>query len=212
MLGFGIEELNIFSSILVCLISGFLISLTLKKCNQRWSQTFHNSVTFVVLPVITYVITTVIQNNIALSLGMVGALSIVRFRHPVKNPLELVIYFALITVGISSGVNLKFTIILTTIIVLVIVTYYIYFYKLKRNNQNFSTAYFEGENGITMEIETKEEINDLVSNNKIIEIYADTENKNFIYRLFFLNMDEAKNFYKNNLDNKSINKIKYTSE
>jgi hypothetical protein len=38
---------------------------------------------------------------------MVGALSIVRFRHPVKNPLELVTYFALIALGISFSVNIK---------------------------------------------------------------------------------------------------------
>ena len=51
-----------------------------------------------------------ISNNIALSLGMIGALSIVRFRHPVKSPLELVIYFALITVGIATSVRTKWAI------------------------------------------------------------------------------------------------------
>ena len=48
---------------------------------------------FSLLPVTGFVITSAISNNIALSLGMVGALSIVRFRTPIKNPLELVIYF-----------------------------------------------------------------------------------------------------------------------
>ena len=44
-----------------------------------------------------YLITSIISSNIALSLGMVGALSIIRFRTPVKNPAELVYYFMLIT-------------------------------------------------------------------------------------------------------------------
>ena len=61
---------------------------------------------FLTLPLITFVITKVISNNIALSLGMVGALSIL-VRNPVKNSLELVILFALITIGISNSVNLK---------------------------------------------------------------------------------------------------------
>ena len=53
---------------------------------------------------------------------MVGALSIVRFRHPVKNSLELVIYFALITVGISAGVNIKYTILFGVLISLIILS------------------------------------------------------------------------------------------
>ena len=41
-------------------------------------------ITFLLLPATTYVITKVIANNLALSLGMIGALSIVRFRNPEK--------------------------------------------------------------------------------------------------------------------------------
>ena len=69
-----------------------------------------------------YMITSVISNNIALSLGMVGALSIVRFRTPVKNPSELVIYFILITLGIVVNVNgnlaINFVLFITIISVL----------------------------------------------------------------------------------------------
>ena len=61
----------------------------------------------ILLPVITYTITAVIAGNIALSLGMVGALSIVRFRNPVKSPYELALYFLFITLGISASVSLS---------------------------------------------------------------------------------------------------------
>ena len=44
---------------------------------------------------------------------MIGALSIVRFRNPVKNPLELVIFFILITIGISFSANYKWGILLS---------------------------------------------------------------------------------------------------
>ena len=212
MFSFETQEFEIIKSIFSCVLAGFLISYSLKKCNQRWSQTFHMSVTFLLLPVITYVITSVIQNNIALSLGMVGALSIVRFRHPVKNPLELVIYFDLITIGISAGVNLKFTFIITLITILVISLYFFYYYKLKQNNQNFSSAYFEGQDGVTMEIESKQDIKELLINHRTIEVYADIDSKEYTYRLFFQNIDEAKKFYQENLNNKFIEKIKYTNE
>jgi len=52
---------------------------------------------------------------------MIGALSIVRFRSPVKNPLELVIFFSLITLGISFGVDKKFGLLLLVIIEAVLI-------------------------------------------------------------------------------------------
>ena len=52
-----------------------------------------------------YIITLSISDNLALSLGMIGALSIVRFRNPVKDPLEIIIYFLYITIGITLAVN-----------------------------------------------------------------------------------------------------------
>ena len=59
-------------------------------------ETYNQTFTFAILPFITFVITNVIAGNIALSLGMIGALSIVRFRHPVKSALELVMYLILL--------------------------------------------------------------------------------------------------------------------
>ena len=68
-------------------------------------KTYSQFSTFIFLPLTGYVITSAISNNIALSLGMVGALSIVRFRTPVKNPSELIMYFILITLGIVTNVD-----------------------------------------------------------------------------------------------------------
>ncbi len=51
------------------------------------------------------VIAWTISGNLGLSLGMIGALSIVRFRTPIKSPLELVVYFVLIVIGISITVS-----------------------------------------------------------------------------------------------------------
>ena len=107
---------------LILLISGGLIlrySLTLT--GQAWAKSHAQTVAFMVLPIITYVITKTIAGNIALSLGMIGALSIVRFRHPVKSALELVMYFDLITIGIATSVRTKWAIqlILCTVAIIV---------------------------------------------------------------------------------------------
>ena len=99
----------------------FLIKMVLEKTNQKWLATYHHTLTFILLPMITCGITNSIKSNIALSLGLVGALSIVRFRNPVKNTFELVLYFALISLGIIATVDIFFAIyfeiiVLTTII------------------------------------------------------------------------------------------------
>ena len=108
-----------FQSIYISFMSvaaGGIIYLTLIFIKQNWANTIHYLITFLLLPPITFIITKVISNNLALSLGMIGALSIIRFRNPVKNPLELVIFFALITCGISYGVSLEWGILLLLII------------------------------------------------------------------------------------------------
>ncbi|MDC1356963.1 DUF4956 domain-containing protein [Pseudomonadota bacterium] len=79
----------------------------MQSIGQRWITTSSHTSTLVLLPLLTYIITNVISGNIALSLGMVGALSIVRFRHPVRSPLELSVYFGAITMGIAASVSLK---------------------------------------------------------------------------------------------------------
>lgn len=81
---------------------------------------YNHFFTFLLLPPITAAITKMIAGNLALSLGMVGALSIVRFRNPVRSPLELSVYFFLITTGIVFNVSIKFGIIFITCIYLLI--------------------------------------------------------------------------------------------
>ena len=87
--------------------SGLIIRLSLSVVGQRWVRTYHHTMSYLLLPVVTFVIVKIISGNIALSLGMIGALSIVRFRNPVKNPFELVMFFVLLTIGIATGVSMK---------------------------------------------------------------------------------------------------------
>ena len=107
--------------LILLLVGGLSFRFALTLTGQAWAKSYAQTISFMVLPVITYVITKTITGNIALSLGMIGALSIVRFRHPVKSALELVMYFDLITLGIAASVRTKWAIqlILFTIIIIV---------------------------------------------------------------------------------------------
>ena len=79
--------------VLFLTFSGLIIRTCLVIVGQSWSKTYHYLGTYILLPNIAYVVTTVIANNIALSLGMIGALSIVRFRTPIRTPSPLPTFF-----------------------------------------------------------------------------------------------------------------------
>jgi len=98
----------------ITLLVGFSFSIWIILLINRnyWVKTEHYFITFLLLPVVAFVITKVISGNLALSLGMIGALSIIRFRNPVKSPLELVVYFLLMTLGISCAVSTRWFLIL----------------------------------------------------------------------------------------------------
>lgn len=96
---------TIFLNITVSAIIGFFIfvSYLISHRGTIYSKKFN--ATLVILTVLTGTVMTVIGNNIALSLGMVGALSIVRFRTAVKDSRDTAYIFWAIIVGICCGVG-----------------------------------------------------------------------------------------------------------
>jgi hypothetical protein len=166
--------------------SGGIIYLTLIFIKQNWANTIHYLITFLLLPPITFIITKVISNNLALSLGMIGALSIVRFRSPVKNPLELVIFFALITLGIAFGVNKKMGLLLLTIIVCVLIlSRLVELFEKKFGFFNLFKYTFSTNDGVLknlIEIESSVKIDYLETNPNLV--YSSNNNKdNYSYKI-----------------------------
>ena len=139
---------------------------------------------YILLPVITFVITKVITGNIALSLGMIGALSIVRFRNPVKNPFELVIFFALITIGISMSVQVKYGVLLAGVVNLTILASYILEIIAKKFGLHiFALSFDEGNSNNIIEIQANREIKSLHNNKFLLQYVTDKKSQEFHYRL-----------------------------
>ncbi|MBE7064277.1 MAG: DUF4956 domain-containing protein [Ruminococcaceae bacterium] len=86
-----------------------------------YSKTFN--ISLVAMAVITAAIILAIQSNIVLSLGMVGALSIVRFRTAVKDPLDLVFLYWAISLGIICGAGLSMVAVVLSLTMAVIVVF-----------------------------------------------------------------------------------------
>ena len=97
---------RIVMSMIVALILGVLIFLVYKRfyAGVVFSKSF--AVTLIGMCVLTCMVTLAISTNIVISLGMVGALSIVRFRTAVKDPLDLLYLFWAITSGITCGAGM----------------------------------------------------------------------------------------------------------
>ena len=86
------------------LIGGF-IYLSYNLCHNGTIYSKKFNVSLVMMTVLTAMVMTVIGNNVALSLGMVGALSIVRFRTAIKDSRDTAYIFWTIIVGICCGVG-----------------------------------------------------------------------------------------------------------
>ena len=109
--------------------------------------------TSLMLSPLVLAVTTVIATNLYLSLGMIGALSIVRYRTPVKSQYELALFFSFICLGIISGVNFKLCI---SIFLLLTIIPFIYELLIKRLFNfkffNLSTTSFEKSNNIILDL------------------------------------------------------------
>ena len=96
---------QIFSNVGFSAVLGFVIFLSYFFSHRGTLYSKKFNVTLVALTVMTGTVMTVIGNNIALSLGMVGALSIVRFRTAIKDSRDTVYIFCTIIAGICCGVG-----------------------------------------------------------------------------------------------------------
>lgn len=170
-------------ALMVIFFSCLVIRSLLITIGQTWISTFTHTATFLILPIVTFVITKVISGNIALSLGMVGALSIIRFRNPVKSPFELVIYFLAITMGIAAGVSLKWSFILPGLIIAVLIgiTLMDYFMNSVYKRNFFQASFTEGNELSLLEIRSNSKLDELIKDNNLIASIEDGENFSYTF-------------------------------
>lgn len=105
VLGFSLTPVDIFINLVVALICGLLIAFFYRKSyhGPGYSSTFIN--TLVILAMITSVVMMVIGNNLARAFGLVGAMSIVRFRTAVKETHDIIFIFFALAIGMAAGVG-----------------------------------------------------------------------------------------------------------
>ena len=105
----------------VALLIGYIIYRIYKRffAGAVYSRTF--AVTLIGMTALTCMVTLAISTNIVISLGMVGALSIVRYRTAIKDPLDIMYLFWAITEGITIGASMYMLAAIGMLIMLIIV-------------------------------------------------------------------------------------------
>ena len=193
--------MDIILSTIVASILGLIVFLVHSYFLNQYLRTKNNLALALMLPIITAIITKTISTNLFLSLGMIGALSIVRYRTPVKSTYELTLLFALVTIGISSIVNIKYSIFLTILIVLIsIVLHLLSKFNLIKD--------FDSENDINNSqviLKTSSKFEEKILNNyqgNLISKEQDFENENYKIFVFKFNSSEKANNFCNELETK----------
>ena len=172
-------------SLLCAAILSFLVQLFYIKYSSTLSNRKEFAKNFVILGVTTTIVIMIVKSSLALSLGLVGALSIVRFRAAIKEPEELVYLFLIIAIGLGCGAN---QLLITTIgifFALILIVFYSGYLKS-------SKATFEEK--ISAGIIIDQNITDSQIDNIILEI------KKISKELKFVSMSRNENNTTINLD------------
>ncbi|MAP05459.1 MAG: DUF4956 domain-containing protein [Formosa sp.] len=106
--------INIFMTIIL----SYIIGLVYSKYGNSLSNRKKLLQTFVLISVTVMLVISIVKSSLALSLGLVGALSIVRFRTAIKEPEELVYFFVAIALGLGMGANQRLVTLVGAIIII----------------------------------------------------------------------------------------------
>ncbi len=114
---FTITASDVFKNVLVAMLCGFMIALLYKHTYRGLNYSSSFTVSLILLTMITAIVIMVIGNNLARAFGMVGAMSIIRFRTAVKDAADIMFIFFALTIGLAAGVKLYSIAFLGTIMV-----------------------------------------------------------------------------------------------
>ena len=183
-------------NIVIALVLGILIYISYATSHAGTIYSTKFNISLVMLAIVTSIVMTVIQNNIALSLGTIGALSIVRFRTAIKDPRDTIYIFWAISMGLCAGISC-YTIAFVGAVVIFI--FLLFFGRIKNNDRLLIVVRASRKN--------EEEIESIVYNyfnGKLNLRVKNTTKKDceLIYEISRKNYNKA-----NSLDNSFVDKL-----
>lgn len=170
----------------VASLLAFVLSLVYRHTHRGTSYSQSFLLTMFIMAVATAVVMMIIGSNIARAFSLVGALSIIRFRTPVKDPRDLGYLFAAIIAGMGCGTGFYMaSIAMTAFISIMVFVLYMTNYGIKEKLESvIRVTYKVGEDGILSKIENqiKEHVTDLRLINRILDFGPDEETNVYVVR------------------------------
>ena len=146
------SEMLSVSALLLNLLLGIVLSVPVAWYYARFGESLSNRARFArlipMLSLVTILVISVIKVSLALSLGLVGALSIVRFRTAIKDPEELLYLFLAIAIGVGLGANQRIiTLVAAAVIMGVLAVVRVLSPRSARRNLYLNVQVSEGDPG-----------------------------------------------------------------
>ncbi len=189
---YSLEAIDLSQFLLNALIGAilsWLVSLYYKRYGSSVSNRSQFADNFILLALTTMLIITIVKSSIALSLGLVGALSIVRFRAAIKEPEELIYLFLVIAIGLGMGADQAAITIVAFVLIMSILII-----KSKMSGKRGNMRKNQMQLAITTEPINVENINTVLSDNmKIVDLKRMSQNKEKMYLSYALESESFDN-------------------
>ncbi|MDF1519298.1 MAG: DUF4956 domain-containing protein [Brevefilum sp.] len=178
---------NIIFSLIVSIIIGLVISQTYKLTHRgvNFESTFMTSL--VMLAPIVAVVMFFIQGNLVLSLGLVGSISIIRFRTPIKDTRDMVYLFWVIAVGLGTGTYHWGIVIISSLAILALIVI-LYFLNYGQSQNHDYILIISGGNQLEQEA-IKTVLNQYTTNPKIRSQTINKDSWEVVYELHLAKID-----------------------
>ncbi len=185
------DYLIVLLSLLFCIISSFILMYVYRSKANSLSSKIQISTIIPLLSNITFLVILIVKSSLALSLGLVGALSVIRFRTPVKEPEDLAFLFFAIALGIGYGALQIYSTSIIFIILIIIIWFFLSERK-KDLGKNFNLI-IECNSSKNQEYIDKILIT-LKKDCQEVEMIKIEKQENIIILFFKVSFDETKNF------------------
>lgn len=160
----------------------WLVSIYYKKYGSSVSNRSQFANNFILLALTTMLIITIVKSSIALSLGLVGALSIVRFRAAIKEPEELIYLFLVIAIGLGMGADQAAITIVAFILIMSILII-----KSRLSGKSGKLRRNQMQLAITTTPISVDKVNDVLSSNiKIVDLKRMSQSNDKMYLSYVL--------------------------
>lgn len=176
----------------ISLLLTVLLSLLLGRVYIRFGHSLSNRKLFtnhlLLISMTTMLIISIVKASLALSLGLVGALSIVRFRTAIKEPEELAYLFIAIALGLGFGAHQR----IITVVAFAILMGVIVIKGLLQKREENSNLYFEVTSHNPRKLELKQVVDELNKHCRTVNLRRFNEKNELLEASFFVEYDDFK--------------------